>query len=118
MESIDKGWRRNGELPTSTIPSFVEHIHNVRHEISNWRKENRTYGKDKITELQQALEAVQNDDTSTQEDLVEITIKLKEAYRDEEEYWKQKSRNIWLKDGDLNTKFYHASTKQRRPLIG
>ncbi|CAA7042876.1 unnamed protein product [Microthlaspi erraticum] len=59
---------------------------------------------------------VQNDDRRTQEELVEITQKLKEAYRNEEQYWKQKSRNLWLKDGDLNTKFYHATTKQRRAI--
>ena len=31
-----------------------------------------------------------------------------------EEYWHQKSRNMWHSSGDLNTKFYHALTKQRR----
>ncbi|KAH9310079.1 hypothetical protein KI387_037990, partial [Taxus chinensis] len=32
----------------------------------------------------------------------------------EESYWHQKSREIWLKDGDQNTKFFHASVKARR----
>ena len=40
--------------------------------------------------------------------------KLQEAYKDEEEYWHQKNRNMWHSSGDLNTKFYHALTKQPR----
>ena len=34
--------------------------------------------------------------------------------KDEEEYWHQKSRNMWYSSGDLNTNYYHALTKQRR----
>jgi len=43
-----------------------------------------------------------------------VSRKLQEAYKDEEEYWHQKSRNMWYSSEDLNTKFYHALTKQRR----
>jgi len=32
----------------------------------------------------------------------------------EEEYWKTKSRILWLRAGDKNTRLFHAKTKQRR----
>lgn len=32
----------------------------------------------------------------------------------EEVYWRQKSRELWLVDGDRNINFFHASTKMKR----
>ncbi|XP_048633068.1 uncharacterized protein LOC125607235 [Brassica napus] len=111
MESIVSGWTENQE---GSSADFITKINNCRHEISSWRKNNQPYGKDKIQDLQKALEEVQTDDNRTQEDIIDISKKLQEAYKDEEEYWHQKSRNMWHSSGDLNTKFYHALTKQRR----
>ena len=73
-----------------------------------------TLRKRKIAELQKALEEVQTDDNRTQEDILEVSRKLQEAYRDEEDFWQQKSRNMWNTAGDLSTNFFHALTKQRR----
>jgi len=54
------------------------------------------------------------DNNRSQEDILEVSRKLQEAYRDEEDYWFQKSRNMWYSSGDRNTEFYHALTRQRR----
>ena len=82
--------------------------------LLNGEKNNLPYGKEKIYDLQKALEEVQTDNNRSQEDILEVSRKLQDAYKDEEEYWHQKSRNMWYSSGDLNTKFYHALTKQRR----
>ena len=58
MESIVSGWTGNQD---GRVEDFVTKISNCRHEISSWRKENQPYGKDKIQNLQQALEEVQTD---------------------------------------------------------
>ena len=39
---------------------------------------------------------------------------LLHAYKAEEEFWKQQSRQLWLTLGNRNTGYFHASTKGRR----
>lgn len=43
-----------------------------------------------------------------------LNLKLLLAYKSEEEYWKQRSRQLWLSLGDRKTGLFHASTKERR----
>ena len=111
MKSITMGW---SDHRIGSEDDIVAKISNCRHKIAKWRKNNLPYGKEKISDLQKALEEVQTDNTRSQEDIVEVSRKLQEAYKDEEDYWHQKSRNMWYSSGDLNTKFYHALTRQRR----
>ena len=111
MESITWGWNTNRGRERVGV---VDKIHWRRYEISAWRKLNPPYGKDKIDSLQRALEEIQNHLTKSHEEVLEVSRKLQNAYRDEEQYWEQKSRTNWHVLGDRNTKFYHASTKQRR----
>lgn len=43
-----------------------------------------------------------------------IKEELKGLVKIKERVWKQKSREIWLMDGDANTKFFHTATLVRR----
>ncbi|XP_050211503.1 uncharacterized protein LOC126661686 [Mercurialis annua] len=45
--------------------------------------------------------------------LIHFEFQLCKARLQEETFWRQKSRKIWLHLGDNNTKYFHASTKQR-----
>ena len=51
-----------------------------------------------------------------QEEIDSLNWKLVVAYRLEEEFWKQRSRQLWLALGDRNTGFFHAATKGRRAI--
>ena len=83
MESISRGW--NSKRGRGGV-DIVDKIHHCRHEISAWRKAHPAHGKEKINTLQRALEEIQNDFTKTNDEVLEVSRKLQEAYRDEEQY--------------------------------
>lgn len=43
-----------------------------------------------------------------------IKEELNHAYLEEEIYWKQKSRVMWLRAGDRNTRYFHGIAKGKR----
>lgn len=48
----------------------------------------------------------------------DLDKKLKELLKNEETMWHQRSRVMWLKDGDKNTKFFHNKAIQRKKVNG
>ncbi|XP_071940747.1 uncharacterized protein [Coffea arabica] len=42
---------------------------------------------------------------------------LLHSLRVEEDYWRQKARLRWLKDGDCNTRYFHASVREKRSKL-
>lgn len=40
--------------------------------------------------------------------------RLTEIYSQQEIFWSQRSKQLWLREGDQNSKYFHASAKVRR----
>lgn len=111
LETISDGWQLEGNLGEG---NFVEKVTNCRRAISKWRKNLTSHGRKSIEELKVELEVAQNNDSQSPEVIKDLTIRLQEAYREEEIYWYQKGRRLWMRVGDHNSKYFHALTKQRR----
>lgn len=73
-------------MPAKNSRDFVSKIVGCQHEIVTWRKNNPPYRKEKISELQKTLEEVKTDNNRTHEEILEVSRKLLEAYKDDEEY--------------------------------
>lgn len=99
---------------------FVNKLSYLKQEIKKWNVlhfKNIFTEKIKIQEELEGLNArVMNfgmDSTTFQRDK-SLNSHLEEILSREEIYWHQKSRDLWLCDGDQNTKFFHTSAKLKR----
>ncbi|CAA7058410.1 unnamed protein product [Microthlaspi erraticum] len=109
--SIIEGW---DPLHTSEQGDVYSKISSCRQAILRWKKTNKSNTVKKIEEIKAQLEQNQTDGNGTSEEALKLKWDLCSAFRDEELYWRQKSRVTWLREGDRNTKLFHATTKQRR----
>ncbi|KAF4356167.1 hypothetical protein F8388_012317 [Cannabis sativa] len=56
-----------------------------------------------------------DDDANIEEDLVVLMeTNLNSVLLQREIFWKQRSKQLWLREGDSNSKYFHASATSRR----
>ncbi|XP_058078591.1 uncharacterized protein LOC131226901 [Magnolia sinica] len=68
--------------------------------------------EDKVNKAEAILTHSRSDEDRVNLNLAEAT--LKKALLQQEIFWKQKFRITWLREGDRNTKFFHASVIDKR----
>lgn len=78
-------------------------IRNCRKVMSDWKRKNRLNAKNKINQLQERLEWFQSKPYSCWFVINNLEKELLLAYKEEENFWWQKSREKWLKLGDRNS---------------
>lgn len=101
-----RGWNNRGSV------RLVEKIKNCRISMARWKRKNRVHANERIVDLQRHLDFVQFAGEAPYK-LRDIRKKLNQAYIDEENFWRIKSRNKWLNAGDRITRFFHAQSKTR-----
>lgn len=107
-ELIDKIWREDAHL------TVIQRITSCRQAISSWSRRNHTNSQKTIVELRKELDTAMSKTHADDLLISSINQKLLKAYKAEEEFWKQQSRQLWLTLSDRNTGFFHVSTKSRR----
>ena len=105
------GWK-SPDLPPDA--SIMEHISSCRKALGEWRRHHNLNSAKQVEELKEKVEGLYSNDDATTEEITEALKELSDALKAEEMFWKQKSRVFWLREGDRNTIFFHALTKQRR----
>lgn len=67
-----------------------------------------------ITELLTTLDDLQKDWGAHVDEINEKTKLVDRLMAQEESFWQQRAHVKWLREGDVNTKFFHQSTMQCR----
>ncbi|KAG7583540.1 Reverse transcriptase zinc-binding domain [Arabidopsis suecica] len=109
--AIKRAWK-----PGSSNGGFlVSHrLRACRKALSSWKKKNVMNSLLKIHQLEEALERVQSEVWPNLHQIHVLKTELAKAYRNEEEYWWQRSRQKWLRAGNRNSKYFHGSVKGNR----
>lgn len=82
--------------------------------MAHWERVHQFNAAEEIHNIHLQIDRVTRDTTVSINMIHVLQRQLNQAYSDEEEFWRLKSRNRWLKLGERNTKFYHNITRSRR----
>ncbi|XP_024015914.1 uncharacterized protein LOC112089169 [Eutrema salsugineum] len=96
--------------------SVKSRIARCRREISKWNREHHANNKKTMDEMRGKLEEAMSKPTINDLVIHSLNQKLREAYKAEEKFWRQRSRQTWLSLGDKNTGYFHAITKGRKTI--
>ena len=113
-ETIEAMWIENSLEPWDT--RVLKNIDKCGHELLHWSK--RHFGnvrrelEKKRKELQQAKRFSVWTGDSRRMRVLELEINM--LLDKEAQMWRQRSRILWMKDGDHNTKFFHSKASQWR----
>ena len=109
---ISNAWRGAGQA------TVRDKLASTRSAISAWNKTQHRNSQEVIQQQKTALNAALSSPVNDIDLIQVIAAKLNAAYSAEEEYWRQRSRALWLKLGDRNTGYFHATTKNRKRING
>ncbi|CAA0835313.1 Unknown protein, partial [Striga hermonthica] len=104
-------------IPQTSTPFFrlKEKVKQTKIALLIWSSKFKSQNQDKIVVLSNKLEEIREAGKADKwEEWDSVTKDLNAAHAYEEKYWAQKARVQWLKEGDSNTKFFHAYSMSRR----
>ncbi|XP_015946638.1 uncharacterized protein LOC107471660 [Arachis duranensis] len=112
---IRRGWTA-AAIGANHWTDLNRKILNCKKELNKWSKATFKRADIEIQNLKFHLKQMQEADftESRQDQINKLKLEITRLWRQEEKYWGQRSRVKWLKFGDKNTSFFHASTIQRR----
>ncbi|WMV25457.1 hypothetical protein MTR67_018842 [Solanum verrucosum] len=119
LDSV-KNWWSSYEVEGSPDFVLVQKLKYLKKDISTWNKEvfgkleeQRSQALNDLTNLEQSSEGrILSEAENAQ--MINLQTHLEQLAKIEEVSWRQKSRCLWLKDGDRNTKYFQSMANANR----
>ena len=109
--AIQRSW--NGNL-SSQVSSSMIRMFECRKAISHWKKDHEYNAHSRIKRLRLELDDEKSAQFPCWTKISSIQDLLGVAFREEESFWRLKSRDKWMTGGDKNSKFFQATVKANR----
>ncbi|RVW47728.1 Transposon TX1 uncharacterized 149 kDa protein [Vitis vinifera] len=125
FKDLVKSWWNGYSVEGYSSHCITEKFKALKKDLKKWNKEvvgNVSFNRAEALSRLQQWEAKENENALTPEDIEAKNLDLEEYKKWallEETSWRQKSREIWLREGDKNTKYFHkmANARARRNFL-
>lgn len=110
---IKDSWSSHSE---PRVIGFCDKIEKCIHKLHLWNKR-RMKGslKNVIARKEEFIQRMSMEDCEENfDEILKTKMDLENLLEEEEDYWRCRSREIWLKSEDRNTKWFHVKASQRR----